>query len=435
MKHTLFMFLVLAVGIPGALFNPFVGLIIYYAFATLYPHHLWQHALPQGVRWSLMIALATLGGYLFKGMAHGAAAGRWPLEKKLLLLLACLTVLSFIDSIDPILAREQVDTYLKIFLMCFVACGLLNTRYRLHVLAVTVVLTLGWMAVDFNQRYVLMNQKNFLETGFGTLDNNGVAALMTVAMPFCLFLFSQEKRWYLKWPPLAAMVLMLHVVLFSMSRSAMLACALTVPFFLLRQRPRWQGVALTIVMLVLGLTLAGPGVRDRFLSIGEYQADESAQIRLAAWNTSVRIMQDYPMLGVGPNCFRRVVGGYNSELTDRTVHNSFLQVAVDMGVPAGIVCLLIPIVAFIRLRKLRRQYREDPFVFNLAGCLQASLLAYVLVGSFSSIGTIELPYIVLVMAIGLENVTAAEAPARLGLAAEHAQPLWKMLEGLKPATT
>jgi probable O-glycosylation ligase (exosortase A-associated) len=434
MKHTLFMFLVLAIGVPAALFNPFVGLIIYYALATLYPHYLWQHALPEGVRWSLIIGLATLGGYVFKGLSTSLAGSLWPIEKKLLLLLSGLIVLSFFDSVDPILAREQMNAYLKIFLMFFVACGLLDTRYRLHVLAVMVVLTLGWLAVDFNQRYVLMNQKNLLEAGFGTLDNNGVAALMVMALPFCLFLFTQEERWYLKWPPLGAMVLMGHVIIFSMSRAAMLASLLVVPIMLLRQRSRALGAAMTVVMLGIGLSLAGPRVRDRFLSIREYETDESAMTRLAAWDASFQMMHDHPLLGVGPNCYRRVAGTYNSLLTDRTAHNSFLQAAVDMGVPAGIINLSIPLVALYKLQKLRRRRAGDRFVFNLAGCLQASLLGYLLVGSFASIGTIELPYISLVMVIGLENVTAVEDPVASGLVGDS-RPLWKLLEGLRPAMT
>jgi hypothetical protein len=61
-------------------------------------------------------------------------------------------------------------------------------------------------------------------------------------------------------------------------------------------------------------------------------------------------------------------------------------------------------------------------------------LGYLLVGSFASIGTIELPYISLVMVIGLENVTAVEDPVASGLVGDS-RPLWKLLEGLRPAMT
>jgi probable O-glycosylation ligase (exosortase A-associated) len=436
MKQTLFMFLALAIGVPSSLLNPFIGLIIYYAFATLYPHYLWEHALPSGVRWSLIIGLATLGGYLFKGMAKNPAGRRWPLEKKLLLLMAFLITLSCIDATDAARAGIQLDSYLKIFLMFFVACGLLDSRYRLHVLAITLVLTLGWLAVDFNQRYVLMGQKRFLaDASFGTLDNNGVAALMVIAMPFCVFLFSQEQRWYLKWPPMAAMVLMLHVVLFSMSRAAMLTSLIMLPLLLLRHRPRWLGAAMTVVMLSVGLYLAGPGVRTRFLSIESYERDDSARNRLTAWDASLQIMRDYPVLGVGPDCYRTIVGSYDASLSGRNVHNSFLQAAVDMGIPVGLINLLVPVICMIRLQKLRGRLGQDRFVYSLAGSIQASLVAYMLVGSFSSIGTIELPYVVMVMAIGLENVTETEEPALARLEAQRGRPLWKILEGLKPATT
>ncbi len=435
MKQTLFMLAVMAVALPGALINPFMGLVVYYGFATLFPSFLWQYSLPTGVRWSLIVGLATLAGYTLHGLAQSAAATRWPLEKKLLLLLGVLIALSYTGAIDPMLARDQLDSYMKIFLMVFVACGLVDTRYRLHVLAATIVLTFGWLAVDFNQRYILMNQKNLFESGFANMDNNGVAAMMVMAMPFCIFLFSQEKQWFLKWPPLIAMLLMLHVVLFSMSRAAMLASLIMLPFMLLRLRRRWLGAGLTAAALAVGLFMAGPHVRHRFFTINEYEKDSSATRRLEAWNISVRVMRDYPVLGVGPNCFRRVSGIYDPSLEDRTMHNSFLQAAVDMGIPAGILNIAIPLLVFRHLGRLRRQNRGDPFVFNLAGSLQASLLGYALVGSFASIGTVELPYIVMVLAISLQNVVAVENPQLVAASLQKRRPMWQILGALRPATT
>ena len=70
----------------------------------------------------------------------------------------------------------------------------------------------------------------------------------------------------------------------------------------------------------------------------------------------------------------------------------------------------ILVVSLVRLQRLRRRHKDDPFVWNLATCLQASLIGYVCVGSFASIGTIELPYIALAMTVGLENILVQELP-------------------------
>ncbi|MFW6145858.1 MAG: O-antigen ligase family protein [Planctomycetota bacterium] len=408
MKQTLFLVAILAGAIPVTLVNPFVGLLVYYAFATLYPQHLWDHALPPGIRWSLLIGVPTLIGFVAHGFARSRAGARWPMEKKLMAVLAVLIGLSMVDAIDPTLAGRQLYYLAVIFTMFFVGCALIDSRYRLHALAILLVGTLGWVAFDFNQRYVLMDQTHILMRGFGDLDNNGAATLMVMGMPFCVFLVTQERQWYFKAVALGALALMLHMVLFSMSRAAMLACLIMLPLLLLRLRDRRLGVGLLAVTIVLAVVLAGREVRARFMSIADYQTDTSAQIRLDAWKTGWQVIQDYPVLGVGPDCFRRVVGDYAFELKGRTMHNRFIQTAVDMGLPAALALVGALLTALWHLERLRRRHRDDPFVFNLATCLQSCLIGYILAGMFVSIGTVELPYIALAMVVGLRNIVAEE---------------------------
>jgi hypothetical protein len=121
MKHTLFMVALMAVTIPCALINPFVGLVVYFALATLYPQYLWGNDLPTDVRWSLMVGVSTLAGFVLQGFVRSRAGSRWPLQKVLMLGMAVWMVLSAVDAIDPDIAGRQLDDYSKIFLMFFVA--------------------------------------------------------------------------------------------------------------------------------------------------------------------------------------------------------------------------------------------------------------------------------------------------------------------------
>jgi probable O-glycosylation ligase (exosortase A-associated) len=384
----------------------------------------------------MIVALPTVIGFFAHGMARKGAGSRWPAEKVLLLVLAALTLMSVVDAVDRDLAMVQLDDFAKIFLMLFIACALLDSRRRIYILAVTLVICLGWVAFDFNQRYIFMGQKHITTLGFAGIDNNGLAALMVIAMPLCMFLFLYLRKWYLKWPALLAALLMLHMVLFSMSRAGMLASLIMLPVLLLRLKKKWLSVALMVLVVVIGLRMAGPKVRRRFLSIGEYGQDTSIQTRLALWRSSLDVIRDYPILGVGPNCFRRVAGEYDFSLRNRTMHNRFLQTAVDMGVPALGVLASVLILSLWRLQRLRKRHRDDPFVFHLATCLQASILGYVLTGMFASTGTIELPYIVLAMSISLQNVVAVERPSLALKATAAERRLTRLSLGeLTPATT
>lgn len=437
MKHLIFMLAVMAVAVPGALINPFVGLAAYYGLAVLYPQSLWDHALPR-VRWSFMVGGATVLGFILHGFARSAAGARWTLEKKLILVICILTFLSVVEALDPELASRRLDDMLKIFLMFFIACSLLDSRYRLHALAVVVVTCLGWVAFDFNQRYVLMGQKHVLTLMFADLDNNGIAALMVLGTPLCMFLFTQGKRWFTKLPPLFAMILMAHVVLMSMSRAGMLGLLAMVPFLLLRIRMkrRWLGPIIAIFVVSVGLRLAGPSVRERFWSIKDYEQDVSSQTRLKVWSACFDVVRQYPVLGVGPDCFRTIAGDYDYSIKNRSVHNRFIQMAVDNGLPAMVALIALLAVSFYRLQLIRVRNKDDLFAVNLATALQAMLAGYATVGMFASIGTVELPYIGLAMGVGLQNVIFSETPApALEPTPVHRRRARLALDGMRAATT
>ncbi|NQU75524.1 MAG: O-antigen ligase family protein, partial [Planctomycetes bacterium] len=294
----------------------------------------------------------------------------------------------------------------------------------------------GWVAFDFNQRYILMGQKAVASRGFAGIDNNGIAAVMVMGIPFCVLLFSQAKRWYLKLVPMAALVLMAHVVLFSMSRGGMLALLIIIPVLFLRLRRRLIGVALLVLLSLVGFRLAGQEVRKRFMSIQDYESDSSAQIRLTAWRAGLQVIRDYPVFGVGPACFYSISGNYDYNIQNRAMHNLFLQTAVDMGLPAAGVLVAILLFSLWHLQKLRRRHKDDSFICDITNCLQAVLLGYIVTGMFVSIGTLELPYIALAMTVGLRNIVAEGAPS---LAVETPQQQ-KRNTGpfpgrMKPATT
>jgi hypothetical protein len=107
-----------------------------------------------------------------------------------------------------------------------------------------------------------------------------------------------------------------------------------------------------------------------------------------------------------------------------------------MGIPAALSFVFTLLFALWHLERIRHRHRGDPFVFDLATCLQGCLVGYIAVGMFVSIGTVELPYIAIAMAIGLQNVVAEE---RLALAIDPTPRQRRrsraLMESIRPATT
>ena len=69
MKGFIFTYFLSYGGSVVALFNPFIGLCIYYCYVVLRPQDLWFYSLPQGASYSRYVALATLVGWGLQGFS------------------------------------------------------------------------------------------------------------------------------------------------------------------------------------------------------------------------------------------------------------------------------------------------------------------------------------------------------------------------------
>jgi O-antigen ligase len=78
---------------------------------------------------------------------------------------------------------------------------------------------------------------------------------------------------------------------------------------------------------------------------GPPEYDRSVSHRFILWGAAMGIIRDYPLLGVGLGRFGYYVDAYASEplrpQDPRDVHNAYLLVATELGIPALLVFLAI----------------------------------------------------------------------------------------------
>ena len=120
MKQTIFMAVVTAWGVVGPIFDPAIGVAVYYLFAVLRPQYLWQWALPQDVSWSLYVAVATIAGTAVHAMLRFGSSGtpkRFTMAHVFVAAFAIWTSLTCVTAIDPAKAYPWWLEYVKIFVM------------------------------------------------------------------------------------------------------------------------------------------------------------------------------------------------------------------------------------------------------------------------------------------------------------------------------
>jgi tetratricopeptide (TPR) repeat protein len=109
-----------------------------------------------------------------------------------------------------------------------------------------------------------------------------------------------------------------------------------------RLRQRYFPLILMGLVLIFSLTIA--------LRFPEARDLEPVRLRLTSWNQSVRIIQDYPLLGAGLGNFGEVVSRYvqPGEAKSIYVHNFFLQLLAEAG---PFLFILILLAFFFHLPK------------------------------------------------------------------------------------
>lgn len=384
-----------------ALFNPFVGLLIYIAFSIISPQAMWGWGLPSGEHYSRIIAVAVLIGWGFKGF------GQWNFGRARAIVWSlvgfwCWLVLSAINAPNQELARILVESLGKILIMFFVGITLIDSTEKVKKLAWVLVLSLGYVAYEMNLSY--FEGFNRVLMGHGGMGNNGVAISMAAGVGVAFFLGVSESRVWLRGVAWVAALLMIHTVLLAFSRGGMLALVITgfVSFFLLPSKQPKHLLALLVVIL-LALRLAGPEVSDRFMTIfvpGE-ERDVSAQSRLEIWGDAWDTMKTHPLLGVGPSHWGLTAVEYGWK-KGKEAHSTWLQTGAENGFPGLALLVLFYGLCLVRLWPIARGKVKvhDPWVPHLGRMVIAGLVGFIVAVQFVTLIGLEFPYHLVLLGAG-----------------------------------
>jgi hypothetical protein len=115
------------------------------------------------------------------------------------------------------------------------------------------------------------------------------------------------------------------------------------------------------------------------------EAGTTGAARALLWRAAFAAFRDHPLLGVGPDNFRRVYGTYAGVLrTDERMHanNLYLETLATLGLlGAGAFVLLVANLVGAARRAYRRHGRDGPEAVLAAG-LAVALAAFVVHGAF-----------------------------------------------------
>lgn len=217
---------------------------------------------------------------------------------------------------------------------------------------------------------------------------NDLALLLNLVLPLCVALFLSTERAAVRALLLGIIGLHASGVVVTFSRAGFLSLGAGALVYLgkLGRRGAWLPVAAVLLLGLTAVPLLPSGYEDRLATISDVGADStrSAQTRWRDLVAAASLFLENPIVGAGAGMD---ILALNEVRGSRwvSVHNAYLEYAVDLGLPG--LCLFV-LLLWVCLRAARSAQRCCPqgeqgqALFALAEGIEVSLVVFAFAALF-----------------------------------------------------
>jgi O-antigen ligase len=316
-----------------------------------------------------------------------------------ILLWTGITLMNMFVAPDPYLSLFEAFQIVKAFLLfLYIANHFQNKKGITYVLIFLLVGLFLQSMISFAQRWLGVSLGlhlfgEYKELGEFTLDfymrtsrvggtighANNLAKYVEQLIPLCMVLLFTKIRFRYKLLSGVLFVCAFIVLLLTLSRGGWVCFVGSIFLVLLlvlkaKIISMQTLVAIVVLALLFGIVmLSFSGLITSRLFGGDYGSAES---RIPAAKIAFSVISANPLLGVGVRSYHEVVHLYNplvKEMRVKLVHNAYLQMAAEKGIP-GLLIFLWLLIAIIR-QMLRNLKSSDVFVVAVNIGLVAGLAA------------------------------------------------------------
>lgn len=401
MRDLIFSLFVLGM-VPACFKKPFIGLAMFSWLAYMRPQDLtWGFARYQ--RWSYLIALVTFIGFI------RLRPDRWFMANwRSYLMLVFMALVGISVAICERPEEVQFTKYLefcKIIIIALFTTVAVRTREQLRMLLWIIALSLGFYGVKSG----IWGFFSFFQTpiirgpGGMMLDNNDLSLALSMAVPVLLHLGLTEQKKMVRRAFLVAVPLTMITIMLTHSRGGFLSLSAALGVMIWHSRNRVAVFSVAAFLGLVALAVLPSAYKERISSIGDYKTEGSALGRLHSWNVGYHMAVGNPFFGVGMNKYRQHFVEYDPNPTPDLLaghniivaHNSYIQIWAESGSLAlGIYFVLLG-SCFVTIWRVRKHAKERYFtswILNYATMFQASMLAFMIGGTFLNRAHFDLVY-------------------------------------------
>ena len=391
----------LAGCIYAALKKPWLGVLSLAVFSYLNPHaYAWGfvRSLPVYYVLFLVVAFRT-----FTAKDKDSIPKDWRIT--VFIILWIYFAITSTQAYFPDIAWQRFWLVTKIYLPFFFTLVLINTRFKLYCLVVTIAASIGIVAVKGGLFAILhgFSARVYGPPATQFEENNAFAVAMLICIPLLLIWQRETRNSLFKKGILLAIPIIYAASLCSWSRGALITMTVLTLMLILNSKHKLLAIPLVLVGAFIVKDYLPQEWFGRMHTLETYQEDSSAMSRIQAWTDGWNHTLEHPFVGAGFDGWR--------EVTQRDWHSSYVEMFSEHGFIAfGLWLSLIvgTLISMTTLPKKTFQVEGMEWVANYCFMLRASLICYMVGTAFLGLSYWDLLYHLIFIAVLVKKIALEE---------------------------
>jgi O-antigen ligase len=398
----------------------YFGVLMFTVLLYTRPHDIWPEVFGDSpiIKY---VAVPAIAIYIISKLISGERLTIWIKEVKLVGFLVLISVLFTPIATEPDYAVTMLtEVFLKVVAIFILMVNLIDTRERLRMMLKLVVMCGTYNAYIAIQNYAAGKFESISTIGAPRVEGavggmfgnaNDFAAALNMVLPLAIVL-ALTSRGLPRLFYFACTAVLAVSIIVSFSRGGFLTL-IAMGGFMLWKIGRHNRVATTMsALLLFGVfSLAMPNAYgDRLFTILNTQQDAtgSAQERQGLMLHAVLIAIRHPITGIG-------IGNIGAYM-DKVTHNSYIEIAAELGIPGLIAYLMLifaPMRSLKRIAKRTEDFKrpQDRELYLLSIGIHATIIGYIVCSFFASYQYFWYLYYPVAYAIAIRRMAGGEETA------------------------
>lgn len=387
---------ILFTAFPLILYRYQIGALVIGFVSFMYPQSL-AYGFAFSIAWLDYLLIFTMASFI---IAQGYKDYKHHYLMTYVIIFYLWVCLTTIFAINTEIAFDSWLKFSKILILAFVVFAMLNTEKRLLTFIKVMVISIGYYGIKGGLFTIVSGGGSHVLGPINSFfsDNNGMALVLVMTLPFMLFFITHADNIYQKYFVLFCSLCTGIAVLGTQSRTGFVALAVMFLYYSWLQKKLGKSLLLIIPIAFVGYFLMADTWSSRMATTADLETDGSFQSRVEMWDASIKIANDHPIMGGGFNVIYvpEVIAEYIPlGTTSRAIHSAYFQMMAEHGyVGLGLFLFMILLIfqGAWKLTKYSKHHPNFPWLADLSIAVRSSVAGYLVLAITANIAFFDMLY-------------------------------------------